>query len=96
MNRRAFFKRAAIGAAVVAVAPTLLSEPFMTPAPVVATIGEYAEYANFSSFAVASSMNKLVTDSAVELGYRAGMSINDLYQATYDQPETFKFFGKTT
>jgi hypothetical protein len=84
MDRRSFLGRLIAGTAAIAVAPTLLSEPFMTPAPIAATIGEYFEYANFSSFAIASSIDELVSNSAVELGYRAGQSINELYKATYD------------
>lgn len=38
MNRRSFFKKAATGAAVIAVAPKILSEPFM-PKP-----AEYTTY----------------------------------------------------
>jgi len=83
VNRRSFFKRAAMGAAALAVAPTLLSEPFM-PQPIVATIGEYAEHTSFSSFAVATSIDEVVQNAAVELGTRYGQSLNELYKQTYD------------
>jgi len=83
MNRRSFFKRAAISAAALAVAPTLLSEPFM-PQPIVATIGEYAEYTSFSNLAATTSIDQIVQESAAELGRRASQSIEELYMATYD------------
>lgn len=81
MNRRSFFKKAALGAAVVAIAPAVLSEPFM---PQAATIGEYNNYANFSDMTIAQSMDETIMAAAVELGHRAGQSINDLWAVIFD------------
>src|SRR6266436_5783135 len=49
-----------------------------------AQIGEWNNYANFSSFAIASAIDELVGNSAVELGYQAGQSISELYSAVAD------------
>lgn len=85
MDRRSFVKRffggAAVAAAVIAV-PSLLKTPVepIVDAPLAATIGEYNEYANFSSFEIADE----VARAANELGYRAGVSVSELYAQTYD------------
>jgi len=49
-----------------------------------ATVGEWNNYTNFSAFAIASSIDELVGNSAVELGYQAGQSISELYSAVAD------------
>jgi len=49
-----------------------------------AQIGEWNNYSNFSAFAIASSIDELVGNSAVELGYQAGQSISQLYSAVAD------------
>jgi hypothetical protein len=49
-----------------------------------AQIGEWNNYANFSAFAIAASIDQLVGNSAVELGYQAGQSISELYSAVAD------------
>jgi len=49
-----------------------------------AQIGEWNNYANFSAFAIAASIDQLVGNSAIELGYQAGQSISELYSATAD------------
>lgn len=49
-----------------------------------AQIGEWNNYANFSSFAIAAAIDELVGNSAVELGYQAGQSISELYSAVFD------------
>jgi hypothetical protein len=49
-----------------------------------AQIGEWNNYANFSSFAIAAAIDELVGNSAVELGYQAGQSISELYSAVAD------------
>ena len=41
-------------------------------------------YSNFSSFSIASAIDELVGNSAVELGYQAGQSISELYSAVAD------------
>src|SRR5271157_345483 len=49
-----------------------------------AQVGEWNNYANFSSFAIAAAIDELVGNSAVELGYQAGQSISELYSAVAD------------
>ena len=49
-----------------------------------AQIGEWNNYSNFSSFAIAAAIDELVGNSAVELGYQAGQSISELYSAVAD------------
>lgn len=49
-----------------------------------AQVGEWNNYTNFSAFAIASSIDELVGNSAVELGYQAGQSISELYSAVCD------------
>ncbi len=49
-----------------------------------AQLGEWNNYANFSAFSIASSIDQLVGNSAVELGYQAGQSISELYSGVCD------------
>ena len=49
-----------------------------------AQLGEWNNYANFSAFAIAASIDQLVGNSAVELGYQAGQSISELYSSVAD------------
>ena len=49
-----------------------------------AQVGEWNNYTNFSSFAIASAIDELVGNSAVELGYQAGQSISELYSTVCD------------
>jgi hypothetical protein len=49
-----------------------------------AQVGEWNNYSNFSAFAIASAIDELVGNSAVELGYQAGQSISELYSAVAD------------
>jgi hypothetical protein len=53
-----------------------------------AQVGEWNNYTNFSSFAIASAIDELVGNSAVELGYQAGQSISELYSAVADSAST--------
>lgn len=53
-----------------------------------AQIGEWNNYTNFSAFAIASAIDELVGNSAVELGYQAGQSISELYSAVADSAST--------
>ncbi len=95
MNRRKFLQWLGVGAAAVAVAPSvLLSEGPVCVAPATgyatyvmgtnAMIGEYCNYANFSSFAIASAMDDVVANAAKELGEAAGCSIADLHASVFD------------
>lgn len=83
MNRRSFLSRLGMGIAVAAVAPTALftETPVCMAAPVAATIGEYYDYANFSSFAIASALDECVGNAAKELGNRASLNINEMWQS---------------
>lgn len=49
-----------------------------------AQLGEWNNYTNFSSFVVASTIDDVVGNSAIELGYQAGQSISELYSAVAD------------
>lgn len=49
-----------------------------------AQVGEWNNYTNFSSFVIASSIDDVVGNSAIELGYQAGQSISELYSAVCD------------
>jgi hypothetical protein len=53
-----------------------------------AQVGEWNNYTNFSSFAIAASIDELVGNSAVELGYQAGQSISELYSSVADSAST--------
>jgi hypothetical protein len=86
MNRRKFFKWLGTGVAVAAVAPTVLlreapslsgwvAHDFISPSP----FNEYGDYTNFSSLAIARSIDESVSNAARELSFRAGQSISELY-----------------
>jgi len=49
-----------------------------------ATIGEYADYANFSSLSLATAIDNTVENVARELAYRLGESLSGLVRATAD------------
>src|ERR1035441_4113606 len=49
-----------------------------------ATIGEYADYANFSSLSLATSIDSTVENVAKEMSYRLGESLSALVRATAD------------
>lgn len=49
-----------------------------------ATIGEYADYANFSSLALATALDNTVENVAREMSYRLGESLSALVRATAD------------
>lgn len=76
MNRRGFLKMLGIGAAVAAVSPTLA---ITKTTGVRAAVGEYADYASFSSFSIAQAIDPVVALTAAELGCRAAEDINSLY-----------------
>lgn len=50
----------------------------------VATIGEYADYANFSSLSLATAIDTTVENVAKEMSYRLGESLSALVRATAD------------
>lgn len=83
MNRRGFLKAFGIGAATVVAATSLeggisfISEPELIQAPVLdAVIGEYANYANFSEFAIAQAIDEQVLHVAEKLAHSEAMRIN--------------------
>ena len=49
-----------------------------------ATIGEYADYANFSSLSLATAIDQTVENVAKEMSYRLGESLSALVRATAD------------
>jgi hypothetical protein len=49
-----------------------------------ATIGEYADYANFSSLSLATALDNTVENVAKEMSYRLGESLSALVRATAD------------
>jgi hypothetical protein len=49
-----------------------------------AQLGEWNNYTNFSSFLIATTIDDVCGNSAVELGYQAGQSISELYSAVAD------------
>ena len=80
MNRRKFLQCLGIGATTVAVAPKAI-EWLAFSSPNVPTYGDYADYSNFSAFSISQGFDEAVQNAAMELGYRAGLSINTLYAA---------------
>lgn len=50
----------------------------------VATIGEYADYANFSSLSLATAIDSTIENVAHEMSYRLGESLSALVRATAD------------
>ncbi len=49
-----------------------------------ATIGEFADYANFSSLALATALDPVVENVGKELSYRLGQSLSAIVRATVD------------
>lgn len=49
-----------------------------------ATIGEYADYANFSSLSLATAIDNTIENVAREMAYRLGESLSGLVRATAD------------
>jgi hypothetical protein len=54
----------------------------------VATIGEYADYANFSSLSLATAIDPLVENVGRELSYRLGQSLSAITRAVIDGANT--------
>jgi hypothetical protein len=44
----------------------------------------FTDYRNFSSFAIASSIDSMVSQSAAELGHQAGLSLRQLHRGVFD------------
>jgi len=67
---------------------TVTNPELITQISAPAQVGEWNNYTNFSSFAIAASIDELVGNSAVELGYQAGQSISELYSTVADSAST--------
>jgi TAT (twin-arginine translocation) pathway signal sequence len=88
MNRRKFLKWLGVGVAGAAVAPSALSllEPACVAEPATfalmsdAIVGEYFNYVNFSSFALATAIDESVQNAAAELGLAHARRIDALYK----------------
>lgn len=82
---RTFFQYKTLSASLTQAADGFVGTPeqvgqLSTPAQ----LGEWNNFANFSAFAIAASIDELVGNSAVELGYQAGQSISELYSEVAD------------
>lgn len=69
MNRRAFLKKASIGAAVIAATPSLLASLPASHIPLTATVTEYSDYVTASY---------LLEECALAVGRNAALSIDRL------------------
>jgi hypothetical protein len=49
------------------------------------TILDYSDYCKFSSFSIASSIDEMVSDCAVDLSRRAGLAAKEMHNAVQDQ-----------
>lgn len=67
---------------------TIGNPEFISQISAPAQIGEWNNFTNFSSFSIASAIDELVGNSAVELGYQAGQSISELYSSVADSAAT--------
>jgi len=82
---RTFFQYNTLGADTAQSADGTVGSPeLISQISAPAQVGEWNNYSNFSSFVVASAIDDLVPNSAVELGYQAGQSISELYSAVAD------------
>lgn len=77
MNRRNFLRGLAAAPVVMKLAPASSLFP--------ETVGDYVDYSNFSELARAEALTEAIQQSAVELGYRAGLSISTLYASVCEQ-----------
>lgn len=60
------------------------SPEFVPQVTTPAQVGEWNNFGNFSAMSVASAIDEVVGNSAVEGGYQAGQTISELYSATLD------------
>jgi len=84
INRTFFQYNTLSGDTIQAADGTVGSPEFVSQISAPAQLGEWNNYTNFSSFAIASAIDDLVGNSATELGYQAGQSISELYSAVAD------------
>jgi hypothetical protein len=88
-NQRTFFQYNTLGASLgSATDGAVNSSETISQLSAPATLGEWNNYANFSAFVIAASIDDLVGNSAVELGYQAGQSISGLYSSVADSAST--------
>ncbi len=86
---RTFFQYNTLGGSTAQVADGTVGAPeFVGQISAPAQVGEWNNYTNFSSFAIAAAIDELVGNSAVELGYQAGQSISQLYSSVADSAAT--------
>jgi len=82
---RTFFQYNTLGADLAQSADGTVGSPeLISQISAPAQVGEWNNYSNFSAFVVASAIDDLVPNSAVELGYQCGQSISELYSAVAD------------
>ena len=82
---RTFFQYNTLGADTAQSADGTVGSPeFITQVSAPAQVGEWNNYSNFSSFVIASAIDEVVGNSAVELGYQGGQTISELYSAVAD------------
>lgn len=83
MNRRSLLKLAGLVSVAAVVAPSALfaAEPSLldndVPRYFDPKLPEYANYTNFSAFAISSSIDGAVSDAAQELAFRNGLMLNE-------------------
>lgn len=90
LTRRGFLGALVGGAAVAATASVARTFPFRVfsfpnEVKTYATIGEYANYVNFSSLELAVAIDAVVAKAAEELGYRCGLSFRELEKTVFDR-----------
>lgn len=90
MDRRKFLSWLGVGVVGAAVAPSaLFSEgpacvtPFHTIGSSPEMFKTYADYSNFSEFAISSSIDDIVANAAKELGEAAGRDIAALHSQVF-------------
>lgn len=88
INRTFFQYNTLAGDTVQSADGTVGSPEFVSQISAPAQLGEWNNYTNFSSFAIAAAIDDLVGNSAVELGYQAGQSISELYSSVTDSAST--------
>lgn len=85
-NQYEMFMYVPLGANVAQVAEGSLAQSSLSISVLTttATIGEYADYANFSSLSLATAIDNTVENVAREMSYRLGESLSALVRATCD------------
>lgn len=82
---RTFYQYNVLGANTAQSADGVVGSPlFVGQISSPATIGEWNDYTNFSSFAIAAAIDELCGNSGIELSYRAAQSLSLLNFATLD------------